>query len=467
MGATSKRAKKIVAGGEFDLVRLAAQLRPPKVPSGLFAWDLEAIRKARDAQSAGFFASSARLAEATRTDVAIFAAFLNRLAPQRGLPVELEAASDTARAKRIADEGEALFGPQGIGIHPDTLSDIDGTLANHGIAFGANTVTVRDDGSRVDFELHSWPIKYVRWMPSTRTFTTMVEGMGEQTICHGDGRWVVFQQHEDEPWKHGAILPAALLWADHAFGIRDRAKASTAHGNAKIVGTMPEGVALEDKEGKLTREAQGFFELLRMVASADVPVGIKPYGATLDYITNNSQAWQIFKEIIDSGDKAADRIYLGTPVTAQAAGGDAVGFLFGVRNDIVEGSVRAIERGIKEGVIDPWCAVNFGDSSLAPYRRYLMPDADEDARRKSLSDRQNAFFLAIKAARDAQFEITQAYVDDLAKDYGVRAPIVKVASPTPNGAAPSQAPTTPTNPDPAPTGTPPSGEAPPPLRRVQ
>lgn len=440
MGAPSKRAKKIRAASEFDLVRLAAEMRAPKVSNGLYAWDLDAIRAARDAQMAGRFKLAARLAEATRTDYAIFASFLNRLAPQRGLPVKLEPPNDTARAVRVLDEGSALFGPRGVGIHPDTLADIDGTLANHGVAFGVNVVTPREDGSRVDFELKSWPIEFVRWDTIIRGYRTQVEGLAEETICHGDGRWVIFQEHDHEPWKYGVILAAAMLWADHAFGVRDRAKASTSHGNAKVVGTMPQGIALQDAEGHLTPEAAAFLELLRAVASADVPVGIKPFGATLDYIVNDSQQWQIFKEIVDSDDKAADRIYLGHDVTAQSAGGDAVGYLFGVRNDIVEGSLRAIERGILTGVIEPWCALNFGDSALAPNRVYLMPDADEDARRKSLADRTTAFYAAIEAAKKNGFEVDRSYVSALAADYGVTAPKLKVAIPTGTGEEPQPIP---------------------------
>lgn len=433
MGAPSKRAKKIRVAGEFDLVRLAAELRPPKVSSGSYAWDLDAIRAARDAQMLGHFALAARLVEATRTDYAIFSSFLNRLAPQRGLPVKLKAANDTARAKRVLDEATALFGPKGVGIHPDTLADIDGTLANHGVAFAVNTVTPREDGSRVDFELHSWPIEFVRWDPVARAYwtqTDMVSGHIEdrlsalEYICHGDGRWVVFQEHEYQPWKHGAILAIALLWADHAFGVRDRSKAGTAHGNAKVVGTMPEGVALQDAAGHLTPEAEAFLELLRAVASLDTPVGIKPAGAVLDYIVNNSTAWQIFKEIVDSGDRAADRVYLGHDVTVAAAGGDAISYLFGVRNDIVEGSLRAIERGLRTGVLEPWAAINFGDSSLAPDRVYLMPDVDEDARRKSLADRTNAFYAAIAAAKANSFDVTPAYVAALASDFGIVAPTI-------------------------------------------
>lgn len=421
MGAPSKRAKKIRYASDFDLIRIAAELRPPKVSTGLYAWDLDKIRNARDLQMAGRFELPARLVQATRTDYAIFASFLNRLAPQRGLPVEIQPATG-ARGAKIATEAEALFGKKGIGITRDTLADIDGCLANHGVAFAINVVTPREDGSRVDFEVKYWPIEHVRWDPTCRAFKTRVDGREEETICHGDGRWIVFQEHEHEPWTYGAIIALAILWADHAFGVRDRAKSSNAHGNAKWIGALPEGVPLEDEGGALSKEAQNFLQLLRDVASADMPVGIKPFGSTVDFIVNNSTQWQIFKEIIDSGDKGADRVYLGHDSAADSVGGDMVAYIFNVRNDIVEGSLRAIETGLREGTLEPWAAINFGDSTAAPDRVYLMPDADQDARLKSLAERTKAFHEAIKQAKDNGFEITQEYVDKLAKRFDVDAP---------------------------------------------
>jgi phage gp29-like protein len=449
MGAPSKRAKKIRVAKDFDLVALAAELRTPKVSSGLYAWDLTSIRAARDEQMLGYFQQPARLVEATRTDYAIFASFLNRLAPQRGLPIRIEPAGG-ARGARIASEAEALFGRKGIGIKRDTLADIDGCLANHGVAFAVNVVTPREDGSRVDFEVKYWPIEFVRWDPVCRSFKTLTENGGYETITHADGRWIVFQEHESEPWKFGAILPLALVWADHAFGVRDRAKSSNAHGNAKWVGALPEGVPLEDETGQLTREGKAFLQLLRDVASADMPVGIKPFGATVDYIVNNSTQWQIFKEIIDSGDKSADRVYLGHDSEADSVGGDMVSYLFDVRNDIVEGALRAIETGLREGTIEPWAAINFGDSTFAPERCYLMPDADQDARLKSLGERYKLFHDTIAQAITNKFDVTQDYVNKLAKEFDITAPTLPVISsiPTPSVAG------TPPTPTPSPTAVP-------------
>lgn len=431
MGAPSKRAKKVRRAREFDLFKLAPAMRAMRANVGTYAWDLDRIREARDAQMVGRFRLAARLAEASRTDYAIFSAFLNRLAPQHGLPIEHKPASQSPIAKRICGEAESLFGARGVGITRGTLSDIDGALANHGVAFGVNVITPREDGTRVDFEHLAWPIEHVWWDASCQGYKTLTQDHGVVDIVHGDGRWTIYSQHQIEPWKHGAILPIALVWGDHAFGIRDRSKTSVSHGNAKVVGTLPEGIALQGEDGELTPEATAMLDALQALSSADSPYGIKPFGSTIDYIINNSNAWQIFKEIIDSGDRAADRIYLGRDASVQAAGGDAVAYLFNVRTDIVEGALRAIERGFKEGVLDPWTAINFGDSTLAPSRVYLMPDADEDARRESLATRSDAFYAAIEKAKANGFVVDQGYVADLAKAYGV--PMPQLADATPSG----------------------------------
>lgn len=449
MPAASKRAKKVRAASEFDVMRLAAALRAPKVNNGAFGWTLDQVKAARDAQLAGVFRLPAQLAAAMRTDDACFVAYQNRLAPQRGLPTKLVPPNDSARAKRVLDEAEALYGARGVGITPGCLESINGDLANHGVAFGVNYDTPRLDGSRVDVEHHHWPIEWVSWNTQMRCFVTQIDPEtgseadkgdsfgGMVPITHGDGRWVIYQKHEHEPWRQEAcILAAALVWADHAYGRRDRSKAATAMGNEKWVGKMAEGIPMQVEGGTLSDDAEAMMLMLEAVASLDNPIGLLPSGASVERMVNTSSAWQIFKEILDGNASAAQRIYLGQDamlgVQSQGPGVDAAA-LWGVRDDIVEGDLAALERGFYEGVIQPWCAVNFGDSTLAPWRKYLLPDADEDARQKSEGDRGLAFFTEIKAAKDAGLNLTPAYIAKRAEAYGLPAP--EVISSTPIGPA--------------------------------
>lgn len=439
MGAKSKKAQIVRSGAEFDIARLRAQISTP-VGSGvpLTSWTLAEIFSARDDQLRGHFLRPARLAESMRTDDALAVALENRLAPQRCTRVEMVPAR-TGRAEAIAGEADALFGQRGVGLSAETLGSIHACLVNHDLAIAQNVAVPREDGSRIDFSVQAWPLENVRWDPYKRGLFTRVdlqtlptgevlEG-AEIPIVHGDGRWVVFSRYEIEPWKYAALLSAALVWARHAYGLRDWAKSSVAHGCAKVIGEMPAGVALQG-EGGATPEAAAFLELLRAIASDDMPIGIRPAGAKTDFLTNNSTAWQIFNELVKNAESAAARIYLGTDGTLGSKGdgpGVDIQTLFGVAATRVEGDLKCIEKAIRTGVIDPWTAVNFGDSTLAPTRKYMLPDGDEAAARADEAARTAAFFDEIDRAKASGFVVTQDYVAKVAAKHGVEAPALPVA----------------------------------------
>jgi hypothetical protein len=457
MGAPSKRAQRKRAAGEFDVARLAAGLKLPlDGRASVNAWSLDQIFHAREAQMRGDFRQAARMAEQMRTDDALAVAYKNRLAPGKCIDTEIVPAAG-ARGASIGAEANALFGPRGVALHPDTRADIHGCLVNHGVAFAVAIPTPREDGTRVDYEIRYWPIEFVRWdsfyrcyfarvdnadlaamsaglSPASADPTTPPAVLGaEVQITHGDGRWIVFKAHDDLPFRHdAAILSAALVWARHAFACRDWAKGSVAHGSAKVVGELPAGVPLQSSDGStLSSEATAFLSLLQAIASSDAPVGIRPSGAKTEFVTNTSTAWQVWKELVDNAEKASARIYLGTDGTLGASGGAPgvdITALFGVALTIVRGDLDCISRGINTGVIEPWCAMNFGDSALAPVHRYKVPDEDEKAYVQSFSSRQSALLAVIKAYRENGFAVTQEQVNELAGEYNVPAPILPDAS---------------------------------------
>ncbi len=461
MGAQSKRARRVRNEKEFDLGRLEAQLRMPRDGrTTIDAWAIGDIFTARQEQMLGQFVRPSRMAEAMRTDDALAVAYWNRLAPQRCIPVEIESAGG-ARGDSIAHEADGLFGANGVGIHAEVLADVHGCLVNHGVAFANVVATPRDDGSRVDFELKYWPIEYVRWDPVFRLFKARADPNTVQPgdlpatdlnpkgfkdypeinygfvggfwipIVHGDGRWVIFKKHDIEPFREEAcILPAALVWARHAFGNKDWAKGSAAHGSAKVIGELPAGVPLQAPGGGLSAEAGAFVDLLRAIASADAPVGIRPAGAKTEFVTNNSTAWQVWDRLVGNAEKAAARIYLGTDGTLGSQGGAPgvdIESLFGVAATKVRGDLECISRALDSGIIAPWCAVNFGDSRLAPTRRYCVPNDDAQAVVNDYAKRNADYYAALVAAKQAGLTLTTVYISQLAEKYNVMVPDLSVA----------------------------------------
>lgn len=428
MGRPSKRVRKVRRATEFDLLRLSTPPRAPTTPQSVYAWSLESIRAARDAQLLGIFEQPVRLAAAMRTDSALAVPYWNRLAPQGSVGVAIKPPNESAPALRVAGEAEGLFGAQGVGVRSETLADMIGTLANHGLAIGYNIPTPREDGSRIDFEMRAWPLEWVRWNPTERTLMTRTHNGPEIPITHGDGRWVIAAKHELEPWTQEAcVLSGALVWATHAYGMRDWGKGSKAHGNAKLIGELPEGVALQDKDGALTPEAQAFIDLMQAIMVDDALAGIRPAGSKTDFVVDTSTAWQVFDALVQNADKAAARIYLGTDAMLGSVGGAPgvdIATLFGVASTKVQSDLACIERALLTGVIEPWAAMNFGDSTLAPRRVYLLPDPDEERVRSAFAERMTQFQDTVRKHRENGFTVDQALVDRLAKEYGVPAPLL-------------------------------------------
>ena len=438
-----KRAAKIRKAQEFSPARLRRPPRPPVLPSSAYSWDLPAIMNARDAQIRGQFRTPVQLATSMRTDDAIFVARRNRLAPLRCLGIQITPGKGP-RAGAIAGEADALFGQDGIAISRDTMASINGCLADHALAIGYNNWTARDDGSRVDLVHHVWPLELVTWDAQRRQLMTQVEPGTEpdggsssllQPIVHGDGTWVVYRTHELNPWQQdAAVLDAALIWAAHAFASRDWSRGSASHGNAKVVGTLPEGAHLQEKNDDgvkvLTAECEAMLGAVEDVASLDQPSVVKAFGSDIEYTMNTSRAWEVWERLMTNRERAAARTYLGTDGTLGSMGGAPgvdIAQLFGVATTIVQGDITAIETGVRTGIMEPWGAVNHGDSSQVPRRSYKIVDPDEQRVREELVKNEAAYSAAIVARRQAGFRVTQQWTDALAVQLGV-APLEMAAT---------------------------------------
>jgi hypothetical protein len=249
-------------------------------------------------------------------------------------------------------------------------------------------------------------------------------------ILHGDGQWLLFRKFADRPWTQEAcVLPASFVWAAHAEGISDWNATTRAHGLAKVIGELPEGVSLSDGS-TLTPEAAAFLTMLQGLVSGDQGAGIRPAGSKMEWLANGSTAWQVFAELVSNREKAAARIYLGTDAMLGSVGGAPgvdIATLFGVASTKVQSDLAALETGPATGLFVPWTAVNFGDSRYAPRLEYQMPDPDETAKR----DERRAGFVrlleTVRSMRAERLEVTQATIANLADLFGV-SPVPVLAS---------------------------------------
>ena len=400
-------------------------VQAPVRRTGPYAWSLEAIRTARDMQMRGDFSLPVRLAEAMRTDDALYVAYHNRIAPQSSVQTRLIPRGDDVRSVSAARRAAAS-----VFVSRSVLGGIEGTLANHGIAIGYVEHEISDDGTRVDMTLTEWPLEHCKYNIGSEQLETQVKGGQRVPIVHGDGQWIRFQKFDVLPWtQEAAILPGALIWASHAMPMSDWAGSSKAHGQAKIVGTLPEGVSMQmtDPSGAavLTSEAQAFLRMLDDLISGETGAGIKPFGTTTDFISNGSTAWQVFAELIQNREKAAARCYLGTDAILGSVGGAPgvdIATLFAVASTKLQGDFDAIEQGLNTGLYQPWTAINLGDSRYSPRFSYELPDPDAGAKSAEQSEKRTRLFDALDRMRSLNLDITQSDIDLLAVDFGVLNP---------------------------------------------
>lgn len=444
MAPRSKKATVTRTASEFDVDRLLnVTVSPPTNDQITSGWDPAAMRRARLDLQQGQFSNPCALLTQVLTDPACFASFENRLAPIRGLGSMIVPKGDkdpTARARRQAEEAEPLYGDRGISLSLPTQVTLNKFLAAMGLSVAVQNWVPRPDGSRIDPIISAWPMHLVKWNRTERKLQTMIDTGNIVDIVHGDGRWIIARKEEIDPWKAGALVALAGAWMDRAYGIRDRARSSITHGNAKILGELPAGVKLLSKDGKsLSTEAKAMLRLLTDMLSG-LAAGIRPAGSKVDYLVNGSQAWEIWRNIIEGDAADIAGILLGT--FGNAKGGNSYvkdSYLYGVRNDIVEGDLTSIGDAVHTGSMLPWAAINFGDSDSAPLREYKLPDADQQARIASLTERMLGFFAVIKAAKDAGTTLSQDWVDDLARQYEIPT-IQALASPSAPTTAPATAP---------------------------
>ena len=413
--ALAKIAPRVRTRDEFT--GATGGLTAPRRQAQQLSWKLDQIRAARDAQMTGRFAKPVELSRVMMNDDAIAVAFNGRMAPHMAMGVRLKAEGST-RGEAVCRKAQAsVFMPR------SELLSLTSTLVHHDIAVGQIIQEPNEAGTQVDFRLKEWPLEYVEWNPTKQTLWTRAEGEIERIpIVHGNGSWVVFRKYATYPWTHATILAAALIWAAHVGNTASWMASADAHGRARMAGSLPEGVALQDEGGNLTPEASNFLSLMNELADGLVAAGVLPAGSEAKFLANPSGAWQIFDTLGISREKAAMRLYTGTDALLGSVGGAPgidISTLFGVATTIIQGDMAAIVQGVNTGILEPWAAVNEGTSRYAPTLEYDYPDPDADANREQSRKAYERLHTTLEEMRGLGFVIDQDTVADLAKKFGV------------------------------------------------
>jgi phage gp29-like protein len=380
-------------------------------------WTLEKIVRAVDAQMRGDFGQAVELARSVKRDDAMFTAFHNRVSPINAIAGCLKPYAGV-RGERMAKlAAGSVFAPRTV------LQSIVGTLADHGVAIGYVEQEPNDVGTWVDFRLTEWPLEFVHWDVSRECLRTRTRNGPYENIVHADGRWIVFKKFDVFPWqREAAILPGGLVWAGHAFARADWAGSSKSHGLSRLIGQLAQGYAVVDATGKLTKEASGLLSILQDMVSGEASAAVYPFGAKIENITDTSTNWQVFSSQVDSLDKAASRIYLGTDAPLGATGGAPgvnIEALFKIAAAKIQGDFQTIADGLNTGLYQPWAAWNDGDSRYAPCFELKLPDPDADAESEEQAARFKRLTDTLKAYSETGLRVDHATIDAVAERIGV------------------------------------------------
>ena len=421
-----------------DEFTAAVNLTPRRREQPTTEWTIEKIRAARNDQLRGHFFQPVRLAEAMRTDDAVFTAKITRTDALKSVATELQAASGT---RGTAVQKKAL---EAVHVSRAVISSAHESLVEHGIAVLYNEEAAEDDGTCIQFRVKEWPLEHVRWNPFLeRLETSTKDGGAFVPIVHGDGFWIVIHKSDVLPWtKDACVLPGAMIFASHTLGIADWSATAKSHALAKVIGKLPSGVPLQsDAVGGLTPQALGYLDMLIEVMTGDSGVGVVPYGTDTQFLANQSSAHQVFSDLADNREKAAQRVYTGTDASLGSQGGAPgvdISLLFGVATTRLQGDFEAIEQALNTGCYQVWTARNYGDSRLSPKFKFLLPQPDEDELGEQKAKGRERLTTTIFNMRAQGFVVDQELVNRLAQEFSVSpAPQLKeVAPPTPPPAPP-------------------------------
>ena len=356
--------------------------RRPRVVSGRSPsdltsteWSVRQVRSALRLHVDGDFSRSALLADACRGDDRIKSDLRTRVFAVTGLPFRLDPSptGDQRRAKAVAAELAAAW-PR---LFPAPLVR---QVLRWGVLQGVSAARCEwtATGGRWWPSLEVWHPQHLRWQDHARRFDAQSD-QGLLDATPGDGSWLLHQPDGDRGWMDASIRGLAIPYLLRGLSRRDWARFSEKHGLPITGAVVPETADTEDKDD--------FFSDLRALGSEGIvllPRDKDGKGFGLEMIEpKNAQAWQGFEHVLYHCDVSIAVELLGQASNAQEGGSYAKAVALNtLRQDLLEADAAGIAETIRQQVLRPWAAFNFGDAELAPVPCWDATPP-EDAKRKA------------------------------------------------------------------------------------
>ena len=350
-----------------------------------FEWDVQSILTALAEHELGQFWGSAILSDYLLRDDKVASSLGTRVNGVLGLPFSLEPSPDGDKRSggKIVRACEAAW--------PRMMKRSQlGEFIRWGRTLGFALGELIWDTSRDLWEprIKTWHPAHVYYRVDTRKFVVNTMD-GPVEVNPGDGKWILYAPHgEYRGWMHGAVRSIAMVALLRQFCYRDSGRAAEIYGLGVKKGKIP--AAAKDEIKAL------FLAQLRNLASEGVincPTFMDRDGRVQEFdfefvgAQQGEGAAKLFEMIASRCDSAIALTYLGQNLTSEVKEGSlAAARVHGdVRQDYLEADVQTLVDDIREQILRPWAAINFGDPDLAPLPIWdTRPEEDKASAAKTL-----------------------------------------------------------------------------------
>lgn len=326
----------------------------------------------------GDFRTAALLCEATGRDDRITATMDARINGVLSLPLDFEPGiENNEKAAKVAEEVKASWAT----MFPEaTLASLIKWGRLVGVAPGELVWAATDtpEGKRWVPTLKIWHPQFLYWDWSKRDFMVLTQSAGSLPIGEAPGQWLLYcPKGRYLAWQAGLIRALAIIFLVRMWALRDWARHSEKFGLCIVKAIVPKGA---DKDVKNT-----YFESIAGLGSENtikIEVGNKDeasFGAEL--LEPKQTATEVFQGLIQQCDSSIAILALGQNLTTEVKGGAfaAAKVHDRVRGDFLRSDAVTLSTTLREQVLKPYAAFNFGDPELAPRPKWKT-DPPEDAK---------------------------------------------------------------------------------------
>lgn len=352
----------------------------PSYSAPVSSWSVAAVRAALDDQERGKLRNPSLLADALERDPVIASALSTRvrmLVSKSALPFSLMESDegDGRKIKAVAKRQRELWWSV---VPESTLAPLLRNSIMLGVAVG----------------YVQWSTVGGEWVPRLRWLSphnldwhatndagqadphwTYATATGDRLrVTPGDGSWFLHEPNGERSYMQGALRSLAMIYRMRLDSYRDWIRYCEKHG-LPILGIDEPHWASDDVEGSTDTLADEFYTQFASLGSESVLR--LPQGPTKDeggwsarWIEPTSDAWQTFRESLRELAADIDRVLLGRDQNTGAKGGDGELSSERVRVEYLSSDTEPLATSIREQILKPWAAYQWGDAALAGWPRW-------------------------------------------------------------------------------------------------